>query len=125
MDTGDDFDAFYAATSRALLSQLYGLTGDWAESGDCLQEAYAKAWQRWSTVSAARVAGGGCGWSRSGWPAADGAAASTGWRLYRRHGLRPIFVPGPSPDAVAIAAALPPAAGQATKLSSSCTTSPT
>jgi hypothetical protein len=39
--TEDDVDAFYAATSRGLLSQLYGLTRDWAEAQDCPQEAYA------------------------------------------------------------------------------------
>jgi RNA polymerase sigma-70 factor, ECF subfamily len=101
----DDFDAFYAATSRGLLSQLYGLTGDWAEASDCLQEAYARAWQRWSTVRrheapAAWVRMVAFRLARSRW-----RRAQHGLALYRRHGVPPDQA-APSPDAVAIAAAL-------------------
>ena len=101
----EDFDAFYAATSRALLGQLYGLTGDWAEAGDCLQEAYARAWQRWSSVSrheapAAWVRVTAFRLARSRW-----RRTQQGLALYRRHGV-PDDLPGPSPDAVAVAAAL-------------------
>ncbi len=46
-----DFDAFYASTAPALVRVVHGLTGDLAEAQDCVQEAYARAWQRWSTVS--------------------------------------------------------------------------
>jgi RNA polymerase sigma-70 factor, ECF subfamily len=45
------FDDFYRATSRRLLHQVYALTGDLAEAQDCVQEAYARAWQRWERVS--------------------------------------------------------------------------
>ena len=104
-DRGEDFDAFYAATSRGLLSQLHGLTGDWAEAGDCLQEAYARAWQRWPSL---RKQGLPIVWvrvvafrlARSRW-----RRAQHGLSLYRRHCVV-ADVPGPSPDAVAIAAAL-------------------
>ena len=101
----DDFDAFYAATSRALLSQVYGLTGDWAEAADCVQDAYAKAWQRWATVSnhelpAAWVRMVAFRLARSRW-----RRAQHGLAVHRRHGP-PEDLPGPSPDAVAIAAAL-------------------
>lgn len=100
----DDFDAFYAATSRGLLAQLYGLTGDWAEAQDCLQEAYARAWQRWGTV---RGLDAPATWvrlvalrlARSRWRRAQQAV-----HLHRSQ-LRD-DVPGPSPDAVALAAAL-------------------
>ena len=100
----EDFDAFYAATSRGLLSQLYGLTGDWAEAQDCLQEAYARAWQRWATV---RELDAPVAWvrvvafrlARSRW-----RRAQQGLRLHRSQ-LQD-DVPGPSPDAVALAAAL-------------------
>jgi len=104
-ERAEDFDAFYAATSRGLLSQLYGLTGDWSEAGDCLQEAYARAWQRWSTVRrhespAAWVRMVAFRLARSRW-----RRAQHGLALYRRHGA-PADQPGPSPDAVAIATAL-------------------
>ena len=101
----DDFDAFYAATSRGLLTQLFGLTGDWAEAQDCLQEAYARAWQRWSTVQALDAPGA---WvrvvafrlARSRW-----RRAQQGLALHRRSAPREELA-GPSPDAVALAAAL-------------------
>ena len=105
MDTTEDFDAFYAATSRGLLSQLYGLTGDWAESQDCLQEAYARAWQRWSTVSnadapAAWVRVVAVRLARSKW-----RRAQHGLRLYRQQG-EPEPLGGPSPETVALVTAL-------------------
>ena len=50
--TGDAFDAFYRDTSRRLLRYAYGLTGDPAEAQDLVQEAYARAWQRWRRLSA-------------------------------------------------------------------------
>ncbi|RIQ27102.1 sigma factor-like helix-turn-helix DNA-binding protein [Jiangella rhizosphaerae] len=48
-----DFDAFYDATSRRVLHQLYALTGDLGRARDCTQEAYARAWRQWAAVSAA------------------------------------------------------------------------
>lgn len=47
----DDFDAFYAATSRRLVGQVYAVTGDLSEAEDAVQEAYTRAWQRWSSIS--------------------------------------------------------------------------
>lgn len=46
-----DFDAFYTATYRRLVSHIYTLTGSLDEAEDCVQEAYARAWQRWASVS--------------------------------------------------------------------------
>ncbi|MEU4687847.1 SigE family RNA polymerase sigma factor [Actinoplanes sp. NPDC023714] len=46
-----DFDAFYRDTSRRLMRYAYGLTGDPGEAQDLVQEAYARAWQRWRKVS--------------------------------------------------------------------------
>ena len=46
----DDFDAFYAATAPSLVRQVHAFTGDLAEAQDCVQEAYARAWQRWSRI---------------------------------------------------------------------------
>jgi RNA polymerase sigma-70 factor, ECF subfamily len=51
MAESDGFDAFYRDTSRRLLRYAYGLTGDPAEAQDLVQEAYARAWQRWRRVS--------------------------------------------------------------------------
>jgi RNA polymerase sigma-70 factor (ECF subfamily) len=44
------FDEFYRATTRRVLHHVYALTGDLTEAQDCVQEAYARAWQRWSRV---------------------------------------------------------------------------
>jgi RNA polymerase sigma-70 factor (ECF subfamily) len=46
-----DFDGFYRDTSRRLLRYAYGLTGDASEAQDLVQEAYARAWQRWRRLS--------------------------------------------------------------------------
>ncbi|WP_328461521.1 SigE family RNA polymerase sigma factor [Actinoplanes sp. NBC_00393] len=46
-----DFDGFYRDTSRRLMRYAYGLTGDAGEAQDLVQEAYARAWQRWRRVS--------------------------------------------------------------------------
>jgi RNA polymerase sigma-70 factor, ECF subfamily len=46
----DGFAAFYAASYRRLLGQLFAVTGDLAEAENVLQEAYARAFTRWSRV---------------------------------------------------------------------------
>ncbi len=43
----DAFDVFYRDTCRRLIRFAYGLTGDAIEAQDMVQEAYARAWQRW------------------------------------------------------------------------------
>jgi RNA polymerase sigma-70 factor, ECF subfamily len=47
----DDFDAFYLGSARRLLRYALGLTGDVADAQDLVQEAYARAWQRWRRLS--------------------------------------------------------------------------
>jgi RNA polymerase sigma-70 factor, ECF subfamily len=45
------FDAFYQATSRRVLQHAYAVCGDLADAQDVVQEAYTRAWQRWSRIS--------------------------------------------------------------------------
>jgi RNA polymerase sigma-70 factor (ECF subfamily) len=100
----DDFDAFYAATAPALVRQVHALTGDLAEAQDCVQEAYARAWQRWSTISKYDVP---AAWVRQ---VACRLAVSRFRRARVAHGLlkqqRPAYVPEVDPSRVALVAAL-------------------
>ncbi len=50
MGGGLAFDEFYAASFRRLVGQVYAMTGSLAEAEDAVQEAYARAWQRWNKV---------------------------------------------------------------------------
>ena len=47
----ESFDEFYLGTRAALLGQLTAMTADPEVAKDVLQDAYARAWQRWSRVS--------------------------------------------------------------------------
>ena len=49
----EEFDLFYAGTSRRVLRQVYLLTGDLAEAEDVVHEAYERAWLRWDSVQRA------------------------------------------------------------------------
>lgn len=51
MDAQWAFDEFYLSTRLHLLRQLTVMTGDAEQAADVLQEAYARAWQRWRRVS--------------------------------------------------------------------------
>jgi RNA polymerase sigma-70 factor (ECF subfamily) len=46
----ESFDAFYSATVRRLAPAVYAMCGDLSEAQDCTQEAYLRAWQRWSSL---------------------------------------------------------------------------
>jgi len=50
MESGEGFEAFYAATFGRLLGQLYPVTGDVHEAEDVVQEAFARAAVRWSRL---------------------------------------------------------------------------
>ena len=52
MTKADDFDMFYAATSRRLVRQIFAMTGDLCEAEDAVQEAYIRAWRRWTRIGA-------------------------------------------------------------------------
>ena len=51
MPDQSSFDAFYATTRDRLFRQLTVMTADPEQAQDALQEAYSRAWQRWTRVS--------------------------------------------------------------------------
>jgi RNA polymerase sigma-70 factor (ECF subfamily) len=48
----EDFDELYQAHAGDVVAMAYALTGDLAEAQDLAQEAFCRAWQRWSRISA-------------------------------------------------------------------------
>jgi len=99
------FDAFYTGSVRRLVGQLHAMTGSRAEAEDCVQEAYARAWQRWDKVSGY---GDPEAWVRT----VAYRVSISSWRktanmraAHRRHGA-PGDSTGLSPDYVAIVTAL-------------------
>ncbi len=99
------FDEFYRGTRERLLAYLYAAGGELAEAQDAAQEAYTRAWQRWSSVSAMADPEA---WVRTvGW-----RLLANRWRTmrartaaYRRHGASQPQ-PGPSEETVALVTAL-------------------
>jgi RNA polymerase sigma-70 factor (ECF subfamily) len=99
------FDAFYGARAPGLVRQLHAMSGDLTVAQDSVQEACARAWQRWDVV-------GGyddpAAWVRQvAWRLAVSRLrrAKHGLGLLRRHGPPP-DAPAASPDHVALVAAL-------------------
>ncbi len=105
-DGAADFDGFYSATGSRLLHVLYAMTGDLAEAQDVVQEAYARAWQRWSTV---REYDDPAAWVRTvAWRLAISRRRKAHNRIsaaIRLHATQPPIA-APSPDTAAIVAAL-------------------
>lgn len=100
-----DFDAFYDATNRRVLHQMYAMTGNLADAQECTQEAYARAWQRWKQV---QHAGDPEAWIRTvAWRIAASRWRKTknGFTAFARHGT-PDDTQPPSPDHVALVSAL-------------------
>ncbi|MER7890528.1 SigE family RNA polymerase sigma factor [Micromonospora sp. NPDC094482] len=52
MRDAQSFDEFYRSTARRMLRYGYAVTGDHTEAQDLVQEAYARAWRQWGTLSA-------------------------------------------------------------------------
>jgi RNA polymerase sigma-70 factor (sigma-E family) len=105
MSDVDGFDEFYRGSRQRLLGFVYVLTGDLAEAQDAVQEAFVRAWQRWSTVgryddpeSWVRVVAARIAVSR--WRSLRSRAGA-----YLRHGPADA-VPAPSTDTVEIVAAM-------------------
>jgi RNA polymerase sigma-70 factor, ECF subfamily len=104
-DAAPGFDAFYAAQAPALVRQLHAMTGDLAEAQDCVQEAFARAWQRWDRLARYDAPQA---WVRQvAWRLAVSRfrRAGAGLRAGRRHGPS-ADVPELSPDRVALVMAL-------------------
>lgn len=100
-----DFDAFYTASARRVVAQLYAMIGDLSEAEDAVQEAFARAWQRWAQVSecddpVAWVRKVAFRLSVSSWRKAKNRV-----HAQRRHGP-PSAVPPLSTDTVALVTAL-------------------
>jgi RNA polymerase sigma-70 factor (ECF subfamily) len=101
-----DFDAFYGSTRRKVIMHVYAMTGNLAEAEDCVQEAFARAWQQWANLT--RQPGSLEGWVRT---VATRLAISS-WRQAasrlsahrREHEVQQI--PGMNPDYLAVVAAL-------------------
>jgi len=99
-----DFDQFYAANFASLGVQLYAYFGDRAEAQDIAQEAFCRAWQRWSKVSAYDDP---VAWVRRvAWRLAISRWRRTKTALAFVRRQREEHVPEVSPDRVALATAL-------------------
>jgi RNA polymerase sigma-70 factor, ECF subfamily len=94
----EGFDAFYHGSARQVLSQLYAMCGDLEEARDCLQEGYARAWQRWDQLASYDNP---AAWVRS----AAWRVAISRWRRARRL-IRVQDVEKPQPDAFELLADL-------------------
>jgi RNA polymerase sigma-70 factor, ECF subfamily len=93
VEEGVDFESFFRAEALSLGRALYLLTGDRAETEDLVQEAMARAYERWDKVQ------------RMDSPA--GYVYTTALNLYRRRRRRIIqrpFLPqSPAPDPAEVA----------------------
>ncbi|MEJ3743352.1 SigE family RNA polymerase sigma factor [Actinomycetes bacterium KLBMP 9797] len=104
---GDDngFEDFYNGTRQRVVTFLYAMSGDRTEAQDAAQEAFVRAWERWSAVSAyddpeAWVRRVGYRLCLNRWRKTRNRMAA-----YRRHGTAPAVAP-PSENTVALVAAL-------------------
>ncbi len=99
-----DFDEFYAAHFRSTTVQIFASFGDMAEAQDIAQEAFCRALARWETIAGYDDP---VAWVRVvAWN-----LATSRWRRVRTaltfaRKQRAELVPPPSPDHVALTAAL-------------------
>ncbi|HLV57309.1 MAG TPA: SigE family RNA polymerase sigma factor [Natronosporangium sp.] len=105
MTDADAFDEFYRGSRLRLFQAVYAMCGDAAEAQDAVQEAYARAWQRWSRVERYRDPEA---WVRT----VARRIAISRWRKARNRLIahqragEDTTSPGPDPDTVALTRAL-------------------
>lgn len=100
----EDFDGFYAAHFGSLTTQLYAYLGDRQEAQDVVQEAFCRALARWERV---RDFDDPVAWVRRvAWNLATSHARRLGVVAAFRRRHRVEHDPPPSPDHVALVAAL-------------------
>jgi RNA polymerase sigma-70 factor (ECF subfamily) len=99
------FDEFYSASVRRVIHHVYALCGDLAEAQDVTQEAYTRAWLRWSKLSRYE--------DPEAWVRlvayrilANRFRSLRRWFVARSLLGEPLSTPGPTPDRVAVLAAL-------------------
>lgn len=108
MPTGRDedaFDAFYRDGAKRVIHLVYASTGDMTVAQDCTQEAFARAWQKWPTVSGYDDP---LSWVRTvarRLAISDWRKRGTQERAYVRHGAQDSTGP-PTEDRVAVLEAL-------------------
>ena len=100
-----EFDEFYRWSAHKVIHLVYASTGDLTLAQDCTQEAFSRAWQQWSKVSAYDDP---LAWVRT----VARRLAISAWRkktnqnrAHVRHGIQ-ASTPGPSEDRVAVMTAL-------------------
>ncbi|MFG2722331.1 SigE family RNA polymerase sigma factor [Streptomyces sp. NPDC048416] len=107
--TDEEFEEFYAHSTKPLVGQLYLMTGDLHEAQDVVQEAFVRAWTRRSRLDAPTTAGPDA-WVRTvAWRLAvsrwrRGRRAGEAWRRHHRTHHTP--APEPEPGTVALVEAL-------------------
>ncbi|HEX6869999.1 MAG TPA: sigma-70 family RNA polymerase sigma factor [Micromonosporaceae bacterium] len=112
-DRQHDFDELYAAKFHVLRSQLYAYLGDRAEASDLVQEAFCRAYSRWNRISAYEDP---YAWVRRvAWNLATSRLRRQRVSMRFLRGQREAHVPEPSPDRVALVAALAKLAPQLRK----------
>jgi RNA polymerase sigma-70 factor (ECF subfamily) len=103
-DRQRDFDDFYAAKFDVLRAQIFAYLGDRAEAQDLVQEAFCRAYSRWDRI---RKYDDPYSWVRRvAWNLASSRLRrqKTSMTFLRRQ--REEHLNGPSPDRVALVAAL-------------------
>jgi RNA polymerase sigma-70 factor (ECF subfamily) len=101
----DRFEDFYRGSRQRVLAYVYLITSDLSEAQDSVQEAFVRAWQRWSSLG---TDGDPEAWVRK----VAARIAISRWRglrsrarAYLRHGVAGPVAP-PGPETVDLVAAL-------------------